>query len=97
MMRRPPRSTLTEHTLSLHDALPISVVRRRGHGAGAGRRARLGDLAGGAGMKALTASRLADGEVVFWNKGQWIERFAEAELFDDPELDRKSTRLNSSH
>src|SRR3546814_5740573 len=24
MIRRPPRSTRTEHTLSLHDALPIS-------------------------------------------------------------------------
>ncbi len=32
-------------------------------------------------MKALTANRLIDGEVVFWNAGQWVERFAEAELF----------------
>lgn len=37
-------------------------------------------------MKALTANRLLDGEVVFWNAGRWIERFAEAQLFagDDP-------------
>ena len=37
-------------------------------------------------MKALTANRLTDGEVVFWRKGQWVERFADADLFanDDP-------------
>jgi hypothetical protein len=37
-------------------------------------------------MKALTANRLTDGEVVFWRKGQWVERFAEWDLFadDDP-------------
>lgn len=34
-------------------------------------------------MKALTANRLDDGEVVFWNKGAWVERFADAELFAD--------------
>jgi Protein of unknown function (DUF2849) len=34
-------------------------------------------------MKALTANRLTDGEVVFWNDGRWVERFADAELFDD--------------
>lgn len=36
-------------------------------------------------MKALTANRLDDGEVVFWNKGAWVERFADAELFSDTE------------
>jgi hypothetical protein len=37
-------------------------------------------------MKALTANRLIDGEVVFWRQGQWVEQFGEAELFadDDP-------------
>ncbi len=35
-------------------------------------------------MKALTANRLDDGEVVFWREGQWRERFGEAELFADP-------------
>ena len=33
-------------------------------------------------MKALTANRLADGEVVFWKAGAWVERFADAELFE---------------
>ena len=37
-------------------------------------------------MKALIANRLDDGEVVFWNGGQWVRGFADAELFadDDP-------------
>jgi sulfite reductase (NADPH) hemoprotein beta-component len=34
--------------------------------------------------KAVTGNRLADGEVVFWNDGQWREQFAEIQLFDDP-------------
>ena len=34
-------------------------------------------------MKALIANRLTDGEVVFWKDGAWVERFAQAELFDD--------------
>ena len=34
-------------------------------------------------MKALTANRLLDGEVVFWSQGAWKSRFGEAELFDD--------------
>jgi hypothetical protein len=34
-------------------------------------------------MKALTANRLADGEVVFWKSGAWVERFADAEIFAD--------------
>ncbi len=37
-------------------------------------------------MKALTANRLTDGEVVFWARGRWVERFSEAELFDDEAL-----------
>lgn len=37
-------------------------------------------------MKALTANRLTDGEVVFWKAGQWVESFGDADLFadDDP-------------
>jgi hypothetical protein len=31
---------------------------------------------------ALTASDLQTGDVVFWAAGRWVERFAEAELFD---------------
>ncbi len=34
-------------------------------------------------MIALTANRLIDGEVVFWNRGHWVERFGQAELFGD--------------
>lgn len=34
-------------------------------------------------MRALTANRLTDGDVVFWNQGRWVERFADAELFAD--------------
>ncbi|MCF8505276.1 MAG: DUF2849 domain-containing protein [Caulobacter sp.] len=34
-------------------------------------------------MKALTANRLIDGEVVFWKAGAWIERFADAQFFAD--------------
>ncbi len=32
-------------------------------------------------MKALTANRLDDGDVVFWCEGRWVRRFADAELF----------------
>jgi hypothetical protein len=37
-------------------------------------------------VKALTANRLTDGEVVFWKAGQWVESFGDADLFadDDP-------------
>jgi hypothetical protein len=37
-------------------------------------------------MRALTANRLIDGEVVFWRRGQWVEQFGDADLFapDDP-------------
>ena len=31
---------------------------------------------------ALTASDLRDGEVVFWARGRWVRRFADAELFE---------------
>jgi hypothetical protein len=34
-------------------------------------------------MKVLTANRLIDGEVVFWQAGHWVERFADADLFED--------------
>lgn len=38
-------------------------------------------------MRALTASRLIDGEVVFWAAGEgaaaWAERFADAALWED--------------
>jgi hypothetical protein len=34
-------------------------------------------------MKALTGNRLGDGEAVFFAGGQWAERFADADLFED--------------
>ena len=34
-------------------------------------------------MKALTGNRLEDGEAVFWKRGRWVERFIDAELFDE--------------
>ena len=34
-------------------------------------------------MRALTANRLIDGEVVFWRKGEWVEQFGDADLFGD--------------
>lgn len=42
-------------------------------------------------MRALTANRLIDGEVVFWAKGQWVERLADAELFGDADGDAALT------
>ena len=38
-------------------------------------------------MKALTANDLLTGDVVFWNDGRWVERFSQAELFDDGAAD----------
>ena len=35
---------------------------------------------------AITANRLADGEVIFWTAGRWVERFADAQLFEDKAL-----------
>ena len=34
-------------------------------------------------MRAITANRLDDGEVVFWNHGSWVDQFAQAEIFAD--------------
>jgi sulfite reductase (NADPH) hemoprotein beta-component len=34
-------------------------------------------------MKAITANRLIDGEVVFWKSGAWVDGFGDAQLFDD--------------
>jgi hypothetical protein len=34
-------------------------------------------------LKGVTGNRLADGEVMFWNRGEWRERFSEIELFED--------------
>ncbi len=34
-------------------------------------------------MRALTANRLTDGEVVFWTGSDWSERFIDSARFDD--------------
>jgi hypothetical protein len=44
-------------------------------------------------MKALTANRLSDGDVVFWNAGQWVERFGDAQLFDDDQAEAAEAAL----
>lgn len=31
----------------------------------------------------LTANRLRDGEVVYWRKGEWVEAYADGEIFPD--------------
>ena len=36
-------------------------------------------------MKVLTASDLETGEVVFWNRGQWVIGFTDGERFDGDE------------
>ena len=33
-------------------------------------------------MKALTANDLLTGDTVFWSRGEWVEFFADAEIFD---------------
>ena len=50
---------------------------------GEGGDARLSDFQEGRVMKALTCNELLTGDVVFWNRGEWVERFAEAEVFTD--------------
>ena len=34
-------------------------------------------------MKAVTANRLIDGEVVFWKAGAWVDSFGDAQLFGE--------------
>lgn len=46
-------------------------------------------------MKAITANRLSDGEVVFWNGGRWVEQFAEAELFADDDAQAEPTEAEA--
>jgi uroporphyrin-III C-methyltransferase len=45
-----------------------------------------------AAMKALTANRLTDGEVVFWQAGKWVERFGDADLFADDDRPARPPR-----
>ena len=50
--------------------MPISAFRRRFD-------------EGACAVKALTCNELLTGDVVFWRRGEWVERFAEAEVFED--------------
>jgi hypothetical protein len=34
--------------------------------------------------QALTANRLRTGDVLYWRDGEWVDSFAEAEIFPDP-------------
>src|SRR3712207_7173858 len=81
MIRRPPRSTLFPY----HDALPIWPAQP-------GDEVDDGRVAGGAGAHAhhLAGARARDEEVA-------VRRDGEEARAGDPRVDRKSTRLNSSH
>jgi len=46
-------------------------------------------------MKALTANRLADGEVVFWDRGEWTERFAGAQLWEGADADAEAAEAHA--
>ena len=47
-------------------------------------------------LKAITANRLSDGEVVFWADGQWVERFIGAQIFtDDAAADAAETQAKT--
>jgi len=34
--------------------------------------------------QALTANRLRTGDVLYWSRGEWVDSFAEAEIFPEP-------------
>src|SRR3546814_5603951 len=111
MIRRPPRSTRTEHTLSLHDALPICITTRSSRTRFAASalppglvlRRTLTVVAAGrlnSGVSPLTMhcalcllpKPLQDSHI--------IPEFLYGVMYDDKHrynVDRKSTRLNSSH
>jgi sulfite reductase (NADPH) hemoprotein beta-component len=46
-------------------------------------------------MKALTANRLIDGEVVFWTGEAWSERFVQARILDGPEAETAEAHAKS--
>src|SRR5207253_6223257 len=86
----PPPATSASYTLSLHDALPISFRRPRGRCGAPRPLPRLTPVATNVYMEALSPT-MEEGRVVKWHKRD-----------GDPvktgeTLDRKSTRLNSSH
>jgi sulfite reductase (NADPH) hemoprotein beta-component len=46
-------------------------------------------------MKALTANRLLDGEVVFWTGEGWSERFIDARVLDAPDAEAAEAHAKS--
>jgi hypothetical protein len=46
-------------------------------------------------MKALTGNRLDDGEAVFWKGGAWVERFADADLWEDGDVAAEDAEAHS--
>jgi sulfite reductase (NADPH) hemoprotein beta-component len=46
-------------------------------------------------MKALTANRLIDGEVVFWTGETWSDRFALARVLEGPEAEAAEAHAKS--
>jgi len=38
----------------------------------------------------LTANRLADGEVVYWRRGSWVEALGAADVFPDESMARQA-------
>src|SRR3546814_13614086 len=106
MVRRPPRFTRTGHTLSRHDALPISCLFLIGLPNPAVRVERLLDtidssMPGGHAVVAIDQLRVPQHHML----GASGEGFRYAQVRLSPArlshcmrwLDRKSTRLNSSH
>src|SRR3712207_7605678 len=85
MIRRPPRSTLFPYTTLFRSAFP---ARRRAHGRRVRARVRFGDAVGD---QILTRGDPREPLLLLLLAGAHQDRHA-AEL-----LDRKSTRLNSSH
>src|SRR5438132_3746182 len=79
------QSTTEIYTLSLHDALPISNCKRKGRGRPANRRAR--KEAGEALCRFLQQLATSNSENAFTRAASRYRK----------EVDRKSTRLNSSH
>src|SRR5690606_39594069 len=85
LLRTPPSAQI--HTLSLHDALPISPVRGVGH-----------HLAAAGSPPALVARGRRDGgEELQLSVGHFGQAAALKSSAFTATRDRKSTRLNSSH
>src|SRR5690606_40905917 len=80
------------YTLSLHDALPILVAILTGAGAGAA----VGAVAGGL-VGALIDLGVPEADAHRYAEGVRAGGTLLAVTTDDSRVDRKSTRLNSSH